>query len=800
MIPLREIGEKLIALQVVNEAQWQTAAAGEPELPQVLDRLEQMPGAWFDPDNADSRALNDSQRDHIFAAVRRGDLDRLDRKLRLGRFLILRTLGRGGMGVVLLAWDVAKSRYVALKRLHGGSPQKRRRFRREARISSRLNHPSICRSLGFHRVGKTAALVMEYIPGRSLKAEVVMRHAPIPWQEVAQWSVEVLEGLAHAHGRGVIHRDIKPENILLTPVGRGLRAKVLDMGLAKLKGGTETPSADDLTAAGQLVGTPAYMAPEQWKGSNDSVPESDIYALGGTLFYTLTGRTPFRADNAVEYCTVHSQERPPRVMEFPADVRPKLDELIARMLAKQPRQRGSALELLWDFRRLIGSPDGGATAARGVGAVRAPDPKLKPSDPTLAVTALSAGRVREAPSSAAEPPPAESPVTVGPLLVLGESAEGGEGTMVSFYRPTRLKFQNRTIARLLPVPGRWSLYPTGMEPLVWHNRHTVRGRCRLSIGDVVHLENREWNVEDLVAMPAEGWVNPAEVPSIEVCFGNREVARGPARAETLIGTAEWCDLRLPAGLGLPLHWAVLAKTNRGWELFALGEDAFSRDGQNLGTEIQFEGPDEIVQGDVRLVFRPGAAPADRSGTLSDTGSLYGAVEAGSVRDTPFYRRCERVCQKAMEGLRSDATPVKPTGTSFGLKRFLKRLAWPKEPAEELHSFELDLQQAPHDTALLRKLGEFFDRFGFDNLRGRLLIELYKREPHDAQLLLDLAEVYSRRALQTDRPQAARIHSATEAYACLQQASKLRPNDHEIRARLKNAAGQMALLKGGFGGG
>ena len=127
-----------------------------------------------------------------------------------------------------------------------------------------------------------------------------------------------------------------------------------------------------------------------------------------------------------------------------------------------------------------------------------------------------------------------------------------------------------------------------------------------------------------------------------------------------------------------------------------------------------------------------------------------------------------------------------------------RKTWPKEPAEELRSFETDLEQSPHDTALLRKLGEFLDRFGFDNLYGRLLIELYKREPHDADLLIALSEVYSRRSTQPDRPQSARAHSATEAHACLLQAQKLRPDDPDLRARLKHAAGQMALLKGGFG--
>jgi eukaryotic-like serine/threonine-protein kinase len=799
MISLEPIGRKLIDLQVVSEAQWQLAAAGNPALGTVLERLGRMPGSWFDPDNPEALALTDYQRQVVLFSARKKQLERLGRRLRAGRYLLLGQLGRGGMGVVLLGWDLNKERYVAIKRIHGGAAEKRARFKREARISSRLNHHAICRALGFRRAGKSALLIMEFIPGRNLKWEVGTRQDAIPWHEAARWAVDVLDGLAYAHAWGVVHRDIKPENIMLTPGGREMRAKILDMGLAKWKGNLEEQVAkgDDLTVAGQLIGTPAYMAPEQWKGSENVVPESDIYALGGTLFYILAGRTPFRADSPMGYCVAHTQQKPPRLIDERPDIPPRLDELIGQMLAKLPRQRGTALELLWQFRQLLQTAD---TAEHEVEPVVAEQEengrKLPPHAKTLEIPGMV---MRGGSSSFSQPTFTPSPLAPTSEIVFSEAIEGQEPVHYRFTRPTRLSFQGHTIARLLPVPGHWALYPVGAEPLVWLNQQPVRDRCRLDIGDVVRLENREWHVEDLIPMespPGNGsWPG---TPSVEIWHEGRMLARVSALPETLIGAGEWCDLRLPAGLGLPANWAVFAFTCRGWEIYSLGSWTFLRDGEPAGAHVTFAGPDEVEQGTLRVVFRPGAVSSDTpsGGRASDTVMLTQTPSPSVGRDSPLYRRCARAMRKAMEGL-NDTIP-REAAKSLGLGRLLKRWSRPKAPEEELARLEEDLTLRPHDLELLLELGKFFDRNGFDNLYGALLMELYKRHPRNVQLLLDLAEVYARRARQPDRTASSRAQCATEAYTCLVQAQKLRPGDAELDARAKRAAGEMALLKGGFG--
>jgi hypothetical protein len=257
-------------------------------------------------------------------------------------------------------------------------------------------------------------------------------------------------------------------------------------------------------------------------------------------------------------------------------------------------------------------------------------------------------------------------------------------------------------------------------------------------------------------------------------------------------------LRLPAGLGLPANWAVFAFTCRGWEIYSLGSWTFLRDGEPAGAHVTFAGPDEVEQGTLRVVFRPGAVSSDTpsGGRASDTVMLTQTPSPSGGRDSPLYRRCAKAMRTAVEGL-NDTTP-REAAKSLGLGRLLKRWSRPKAPEEELARLEEDLTQRPHDLELLLELGKFFDRNGFDNLYGALLMELYKRHPRNVQLLLDLAEVYARRARQPDRTASSRAQCATEAYTCLVQAQKLRPGDAELDARAKRAAGEMALLKGGFG--
>ena len=203
---------------------------------------------------------------------------------RLGPYEILAPIGEGGMGEVYKARDTRLDRIVAIK---VAKDQFTERFEREARLVAALNHPHICQ---LHDVGPNY-LVFEYIDGAQLKG-------PMPAADALRIALQIVEALEEAHKHGIIHRDLKPANILLTTHG----VKVLDFGLAKQS--ARRPRADDetqtsdLTRAGGVMGTPAYMAPEQWQGKPADA-RSDIYAFGCVFYELLTGHAP-AANDAVE--------------------------------------------------------------------------------------------------------------------------------------------------------------------------------------------------------------------------------------------------------------------------------------------------------------------------------------------------------------------------------------------------------------------------------------------------------------------------------------------------------------------
>ena len=270
------------------------------------------------------------------------------------RYRLVRPLGQGGMGEVWEARDESLRRPVAVKVVSvlagGGSraAEARARFLREARITAALQHPNI---VTVHDLGEavtpegtTPFLVMELLRGRGLDA--VVRRGPVDGTDAARWGTGICEALAEAHEAGVLHRDIKPANVFVTASGG---VKVLDFGIAR----AADPSAtgDRLTQTGFLVGTAAYMAPEQARGHPER--RSDLYALGCVLFELLTGRPPFTAPDTVGYLTAHLQDTPPAPSAVAAGLSPAWDRLVLRLLAKEPEQRyGSAAELADELRQL----------------------------------------------------------------------------------------------------------------------------------------------------------------------------------------------------------------------------------------------------------------------------------------------------------------------------------------------------------------------------------------------------------------------------------------------------------------
>jgi eukaryotic-like serine/threonine-protein kinase len=262
-----------------------------------------------------------------------------------GRYALERELGRGGMGVVLLARDLSLDRLVALKLLPAllaAQPLLRERFLREARTAAGLSHPHIVPIHAVEEHEGIAFIAMAFVDGETL-ADRVRRTGPLPPHEVARILREVAWALAYAHGRGIVHRDIKPDNILIER-GSG-RALVTDFGIARARSGPGV--TDRLTLEGQLLGTASFMSPEQGAGEHVD-GRSDLYSLGSVGFYALTGRAPFEATTLEAILVARFTRAAPAVASIRPDVPTALAVTIDRCLAREPHDRFASGEAVAD--------------------------------------------------------------------------------------------------------------------------------------------------------------------------------------------------------------------------------------------------------------------------------------------------------------------------------------------------------------------------------------------------------------------------------------------------------------------
>src|ERR1700730_17851170 len=254
----------------------------------------------------------------------------------LDRYEIDAELGRGAMGVVYRARDLKLDRTVAIKMisLFGLEPdaeqEYRKRFVVEGRAAGRLSHAGIVTVFDVREDEETGApyLVMEYIEGQSLQQLVSRENRTLPLTTTLRLIEEVAEALHYAHALGVVHRDIKPANILVTPDGH---PKIADFGIAKL-------IQTDLTLPGQVLGSPAYMAPEQLSDEGGDA-RSDLFSLGVILYHMLTGHRPFQGNSTTTVCFKLVNHEPLPVSAFESKFPPELDKIVSRAIAKDPAQR-----------------------------------------------------------------------------------------------------------------------------------------------------------------------------------------------------------------------------------------------------------------------------------------------------------------------------------------------------------------------------------------------------------------------------------------------------------------------------
>lgn len=263
----------------------------------------------------------------------------------VGGYVVVREIGRGGMGRVYLATDTKLGRDVALKVLDAslsGSATQRQRLRREARAAAQLSHPGICTVYALEEMSDDLIIAAEYIDGVTLRAEIESGRRP-PSEQVERTMRELASALAAAHARGVTHRDLKPENVMIDKSGA---LKILDFGLALVEGdnpGVETPR---VTMPGTVIGTPAYMAPEQIKGSSVDA-RTDLFALGVLIFEYATGVHPFHAATAVAVWARVLEGHPTELTSLRRDLPAHVVTAMNRCLEREPERRfASGAELL----------------------------------------------------------------------------------------------------------------------------------------------------------------------------------------------------------------------------------------------------------------------------------------------------------------------------------------------------------------------------------------------------------------------------------------------------------------------
>lgn len=281
-------------------------------------------------------------------------------------YRIERLLGQGGMGRVYLARNLSLERLEVVKVVQGDlleRPEIIERFRNEVRNAAKLDHPNVVTVYAFLQNKGRIACAMQFIDGQDLQ-KLVNDRGPLATSLASHYVRQAALGLQHAHQRGMIHRDIKPQNLMVTREGNRHTVKVVDFGLSKVRSDS---SANGLTGTGYMMGTPDFVSPEQIQDASRVDIRGDIYSLGCTFYYLLTGERPFRGSSLFEVLEAHVNKKPAAIQQLRPNVAAELVAIVDRMMAKSPADRFQSpidvANALQPFLRSTGKPEPNATVS-----------------------------------------------------------------------------------------------------------------------------------------------------------------------------------------------------------------------------------------------------------------------------------------------------------------------------------------------------------------------------------------------------------------------------------------------------
>ncbi len=362
-----------------------------------------------------------------------------------GRYRIISKLGEGGMGAVYRAEQMSLKRKVALKVLKpeiSASPGLVRRFNAEAELAAKLNHPNTVTLYDFGQDSEGALFIaMEFISGKSLR-ELLIREGALPTARIAAIGAQISSSLSDAHATGIVHRDLKPDNVMLsTRAKKSDAVTVVDFGIAKLREEEGKIDAQPMTRAGDMLGTPQYMAPEQIRGDKVDA-RTDVYALGVILYEMATARLPFDGHTVMALLSKHLTEAPipPHERRPDLDINPALEALIMSCLAKSPDHRPPSMDAVEEELLLLAPPPGSGVSrlAKDPSGNAPIDPAMRSLSPVpmqhtpLSARAPQGSHTGAAPSAIqVRPRPKRAPRT-GLWMLLGLLLVGAGGAGVYY--------------------------------------------------------------------------------------------------------------------------------------------------------------------------------------------------------------------------------------------------------------------------------------------------------------------------------------------------------------------------------